>query len=154
MAHPIDDYLSDRALTIQVLAARLVINGARKALESLLPGCGATLEQESRRCRIGSVGERDSLIHLESLLRWELVHQQGRRGGRRWIPRRPRKLWRRMCRPGDRRRCDQPKYPEADGLARIDAQNRRRAQPQARRVPAKRLKRATQGQCLWHKLVI
>src|SRR6185369_12635498 len=81
--YPVQDNLSDGALAVVVLAARLIVDRARETLERLLARSFVALELERRRSRIGPAGERDSLVDLERLIGGELPDEKWRRSRRR-----------------------------------------------------------------------
>src|SRR4029079_15957984 len=72
--------LSDRALAVRILGARLIIDGARETLQRLAARRRIALEHEGPCSRIGSRRNGNRLVDLERLLGRDLLQEQwGRR---------------------------------------------------------------------------
>src|SRR5919112_240684 len=113
MADAVEHDLRDGSLTVDALAARLVINCIREALQRLRPRGGRAFECEGRGGWVRSPRYGDLLVDPERLIGCQLPNEHGwRHRGR--GPLFPWRFRRRMCGSADRRHNGQTQDSKTD----------------------------------------
>ena len=149
MTDPVENDLRDGAFAVHVLIAGLVVDGAGEAVERLGARGVAAPEDKGPSGWVRAALQRDLRVHLERLLRRDLLKDQRRRGRGRCMRRGG------GCRVGngeaaDRDRADEAEHAKPDRSARMGADERARLLPPVKCGDAQAVERLRKGQCFSH----